>query len=126
MTDSPLNRHCRKLLNDLEGYAPENALPVMALTMKALEQPEEAGLHFPNLDLWLEDALLLEASDLARGRSPEAIRALAGAEVEDHGLDVAEQIVLEEITGKPPMEAAGILASRLYQSLRPKLQERWD
>jgi hypothetical protein len=125
MTDSPLNKLARQMLRDL-GAEPVNSLPAMALAMQALQEPEEAGLEFPDLDLWMVDELLLEASRLARGKSPEAVKALAGAEVEDGSLQAAEQMLLLEIRGKPPMEAAGILAARLYRNLRPTLEPRQD
>lgn len=125
MTDSPLNKLARKLLAELE-VEPGNSLPVMTLVMKALEEPEEAGLHFPDLDLWMVDELLLEAAQLARGRNAEAILALAPAEVEEGSLQAAEVTLLQEIKDKAPMEAAGILAARLHQSLLPKLTPRED
>jgi len=125
MTDSPLNKLARQMLQDLEAD-PVNSLPAMTLVMQALQEPEEAGLEFPDLDLWMVDELLLEASRLARGKSPEAVKALAGAEVEAGSLQAAEQTLLREIKDKPPMEAAGILAARLYRSLRPTLEPRQD
>jgi hypothetical protein len=90
MTDSPLNKLARKMLGDLEAE-PGNSLPAIVLAMQGLQEPEEAGLEFPTLDLWMVDDLLLEASRLARGKSLEAVKALAGAEVEDASLQAAEQ-----------------------------------
>ena len=125
MTDSPLNKLARKMLGDLEAE-PGNSLPVIVLAMQGLQEPEESGLEFPTLDLWMVDELLLEASRLARGKSLEAVKALAGAEVEDASLLAAEQTLVREIKGKPPLEAAGILAARLYRNLRPILEPRQD
>ena len=83
MTDSPLNKYCRKLLNDLEGYAPQNALPVMVLTMKVCWSSGwgKRDLHFPDLDLWLEDAASAGSKRPSTGKgTPKRYGLLAGAQ----------------------------------------------
>jgi len=125
MTDSPLNKQARKLLEQM-GEEPGPYLPVMTLVLVTL-QASEALAKIARPALPMATQLESMVADAARGPNRAAIQMLAPDEVQETSLQMAEQTLLQEIRqAKSPLEAGMILVERLMLNQAATLQPRED